>query len=133
MAERITSMKNKFDNRGMTMVEVLMGFTILVLLLGMFSGIIASSTDIYYNAVDLKNAGEHLQQAVYAKNVTETLTPESVTVSLIPDAGTLGDTSPIALSADLYKLDSTMVLDGVEEESLQVTVYFIKSAAAQGE
>ena len=40
------------SNHGMTMVEVLMGFVILALLLGMFSGIIVTASNMYYNSVD---------------------------------------------------------------------------------
>lgn len=113
----------------MTMVEVLMGFTILVLLLGMFSGIISTSTNIYYSSVDLRRAGEYLQEIIYSDRVTDGLTPKSVQVSLVPDAGTPGGTSPITLSAELYQLDST-VPDAGEEESLQVSIYFLKPVAA---
>ena len=130
---KITGRKKTMDNGGVTMVEVLMGFSILVLLLGMFSGIIVSATNMYYDSVDLRRAEENLQKAVYADDITDTLTPEGTALKLVPEDGTPGDTTPIALSARLYKLSSSAVLNGMEKESLDVDVYFLKPSESGSE
>ena len=110
----------------MTMVEVLMGFTILLLLLAMFSGIIATSSDIYYNSVDFRKADEVLQRNLYKKNITDGLIPESDTVSLVPAEGMPSEGLDIPMNAKLYKLDSSKLDGTYEEDALQVEVYFIR-------
>ena len=115
------------DNRGMTMVEVLMGFVILALLLGMFSGIIVTASNMYYNSVDLKRAHESLQGAVYSESITSSLSPEGVTLNLVPAEGMPQESTPIAFSkTKLYKISSATVLSAEEAESLDVDIYFLK-------
>lgn len=115
------------DNHGMTMVEVLMGFVILALLLGMFSGIIVTASNMYYNSVDLKRAHESLQGAVYSESITSSLSPEGVTLNLVPAEGMPQESTPIAFSkTKLYKISSATVLSAEEAESLDVDIYFLK-------
>lgn len=122
------------DNRGMTMVEVLMGFVILALLLGMFSGIIVTASNMYYNSVDLKRAHESLQGAVYSESITGSLSPEGVTLNLVPAEGMPQESSPIAFSkTKLYKISSATVLSAEEAESLDVDIYFLKTDPPSGE
>lgn len=113
-------------NCGMTMVEILMGFVILVLILAMLSGVIVVATNIYYSSVDLRRAEESLQEAIYSNSITEDLVPESVSLTLVPSTDMPGDTAPIPISADLYKLSSRSVLEGLEADSLDVNIYFLK-------
>lgn len=116
------------SNHGMTMVEVLMGFVILALLLGMFSGIIVTASNMYYNSVDLKRAHESLQGAVYSESITSSLSPEGVTLNLVPAEGMPQESIPIAFSkTKLYKLSSSAVLSAEEAESLNVDIYFLKT------
>ena len=115
------------SNQGMTMVEVLMGFVILALLLGMFSGIIVTASNMYYNSVDLKRAHESLQGAVYSESITSSLSPEGVTLNLVPAEGMPQESTPIAFSkTKLYKISSATVLSAEEAESLDVDIYFLK-------
>lgn len=120
-------------NNGMTMVEVLMGFVILVLILGMLSGIIVACKNIYYSSVDLRNAEESLQKAVYSNSILESLSPETTTIRLVPASDMPGNRTPISLSADMYRLSSKTVLDGVEADSLDVDIYFLKTGTVMGE
>ena len=115
------------NNQGMTMVEVLMGFVILALLLGMFSGIIVTASNMYYNSVDLKRAHESLQGAVYSESITGSLSPEGVTLKLVPAEGMPEESTPIAFSkTKMYKISSATVLSAEEAESLDVDIYFLK-------
>lgn len=121
MRHKISASKN---NSGMTMVEVLMGFVILVILLGLVSGIIVVSTNIYYSSVDLERAEESLQEALYSKSITDSLSPETEVIKLVPTSDMPGTKTPITMSCKMYKLSSSMVLDGEEAESLNVDIYF---------
>lgn len=117
----------KNNNQGMTMVEVLMGFVILALLLGMFSGIIVTASNMYYNSVNLKRAHESLQGAIYSESITNSLSPEGVTLNLVPAEGMPQESTPIAFSkTKLYKISSATVLSAEEAESLDVDIYFLK-------
>ena len=123
----------KNNNQGMTMVEVLMGFVILALLLGMFSGIIVTASNMYYNSVDLKRAHESLQGVVYSESITSSLSPEGVTLNLVPAEGMPQESTPIAFSkTKLYKLSSSAVLSAEEAESLDVDIYFFKTDPPSG-
>ena len=56
------------DNRGMTMTEVLMAFMVLIVIMGMLSGIIAFSKKMYMNASDLRRSQETVSQEIYKKD-----------------------------------------------------------------
>ena len=63
-------MKNNLkNNQGMTMVEVLMGFVLLTLMLGMLSQVIAFSSNLYRQSVSMKRAEENLEKNIYKKNL----------------------------------------------------------------
>ena len=55
------------DNRGMTMTEVLMAFLVLIIMMGMLSGIIAFSKRMYMNAADLRRSQETVTAFIYTK------------------------------------------------------------------
>ena len=55
------------DNRGMTMTEVLMAFLVLIIMMGMLSGIIAFSKKMYMNAADLRRSQETVSAVIYSK------------------------------------------------------------------
>ena len=112
------------DNRGMTMVEVLMGFVLLILILGMLSGSIAAANNIYFSAVDLQREGELVQQEVYKKNLTSGLTPQA-DATLIPATGMPAATTDIVLSAKLYQVSVETEPAGTEE-SPEVSVFVLK-------
>lgn len=120
-------------NSGMTMVEVIMGFVILMLLMGMLSGIIAAATNIYRNSVDLKRAEESLQEKLYMKDISDTAEVAAAELSLIPDSDMPGDNSPVLLSAKLYGLSSVDVLNQADAETLNVKIYFLKEKPVEQE
>lgn len=109
------------------MVEVLMGFALLVLMLGMLSGIIALSSRMFERSVDLKRAEESLQKAVYKTTVTGSpVSEETLPLTLEPDATMPGEHTPVPLSAKLYKLTTENVLEGAEEESLNMDYFYFR-------
>lgn len=113
-------------NSGMTMVEVLMGFVILLLMIGMLSGIIVVASNMYRNAVDLKWAEEALQEKMYKENIADSAETVPVSLSLVPASDMPGEKTPVPVSATLYKLSSSEVLDQADAETLDVKVYFVK-------
>lgn len=72
--------KKKTDNRGMTMVEVLMGFVLLSIMLGMLSQIISFSSSLYRQSVDIKRMEEYMEQYLYKKDIPLTGNGTAVTV-----------------------------------------------------
>ena len=68
------------DNRGMTMTEVLMAFLILIVMMGMLSGIIAFSKKMYMNAADLRRSQEFVMSVIYKNGFNGT--PESSKLSV---------------------------------------------------
>lgn len=48
--------KKKLNNQGMTMVEIMVGFVILVVLMGGLFNLISFSSNMVKNSVDMKNA-----------------------------------------------------------------------------
>ena len=123
---RLHLVRLKGNNQGMTMVEVLMGFVLLLLMLGMLSGIIVLSSRMFERSVDLRRAQESLQQAVYKTSVTGSPVSEE-TLTLVPDAGMPGAHAPVSLSAKLYVLSTRDILaEEVEKDSLDMNFYFVK-------
>lgn len=58
------------NNKGMTMVEVIMGFTILMLIMGMLSGIISFSKNMYFEAVDFQRNQDAIETVLYKKDLS---------------------------------------------------------------
>ena len=131
--KRFAVLKN--NNQGMTMVEVLMGFVLLVLMLGMLSGIIALSSRMFERSVDLKRAEESLQQAVYKTTVTGSpVSEETLKLTLVQATEKREESATILLtSTKLYKLTTADVLEGAEEESLNMDFYYFRSESPAGE
>lgn len=118
----------KGDDRGMTMVEVLMGFVLLLLMLGMLSGIIALSSNMLMRSVDLKQAEEALQKEIYKTSLTGS-TAVTGPLSLVPEDGTptVAGGSIGLTSAKLYQLSTgDLLTDEAQKESLTMTFYYIK-------
>lgn len=115
------------NNNGMTMVEVLMGFVILVIMLGLLSGIVVVSTNIYYSSVDLKRAEEKVQEVIYSDLALSEITPEPVSISLVPVKTIPGASGErINLPANLYKLSSITILKDLETDNLDFDITMIK-------
>lgn len=112
----------------MTMVEVLMGFVLLLLMLGMLSGIIALSSNMLMRSVDLKQAEEALQKEIYKTSLTGS-TAVTGPLSLVPEDGTptVAGGSIGLTSAKLYQLSTgDLLTDEAQKESLTMTFYYIK-------
>lgn len=114
------------NNKGMTMVEVLMGFVILLLFMGMLSGIIAAANNIYLDSVDLQRAEESLQRKMYEKNMENDAQLASGYLTLVPETDMPGDKTPIPLHANLYCLSSEVVLEQTDADVLAVKMFFLK-------
>lgn len=123
---RLHPVRLKGNDQGMTMVEVLMGFVLLLLMLGMLSGIIVLSSRMFERSVDLRRAQESLQQSVYKTYVTGSPVSEGA-LSLVRVTETPEESVTIPLkTTKLYKLTTSNVLEGVEKESLNMYFYFFK-------
>lgn len=115
----------KCNNSGMTMVEILVGFVILIVMMGMLSGIISFARNMYINSVDLKRSQEAIQKEIYkkdfAKGTGAIKTKEEIIMTPIegmPDGGS------ISLDMDVVKVSVKDALDG-DESSLDVELYMI--------
>ncbi len=69
-------------NKGMSMVEVLVGFVILVGLLGGLSGSIAFAKNMYLRSVDMRKAQQHVTENIYKKDVLSGQTERQDTLQL---------------------------------------------------
>lgn len=114
------------DNKGMTMVEVLMGFMILSIILGGVTGLISFSSKMFKQSVDLRRAQTDLTAQAYKTN---TGSSESIAVYEVDDDGNdigtstvkykdeTGVTKELLYTADTYTVTTTFQgtdLDGVE-------------------
>lgn len=114
------------NNKGMTMVEVLMGFVILLLFMGMLSGMIAAANNIYLDSVDLQRAEESLQRKMYEKDMESYAELATYHLTLVPETDMPGDKNPIPLHANLYRLSSEDVLEETDADVLAVKIFFLK-------
>lgn len=113
------------DNNGMTMMEVLMGFTILAIFLAGMSGIIAFSNNIVLRSVDLRKDMEVMQGEMYK---TTTIHQEITgTLELVNDADgdriTLGKAQVILFDSDKLKQNGAPISDeglGIKYYSIEV-------------
>lgn len=118
----------KENNQGMTMVEVLMGFVLLAIVLGMFSKIIVTSSNMYYNSVDLKRAQEAVQKETYASSVTDGLTPLSGQLKLYPEgADKIAINAIVMKHTKLYQISSATDMTDADAKAMDVTVYIMKA------
>lgn len=65
------------DNKGMTMVEVLMGFLILSIILGGVVTLISFSSNMYFKSVDKNREQTELMQNAYREKESAALTSGS--------------------------------------------------------
>lgn len=124
----------KKSNKGMTMVEVLMGFVVLITFLGGMSSIIAFSSNLLYRSIDLKRDLQVIQGELY-KKAPDVTNHDGVTLELkVTEVNGDKNTSPIigktvALGdALLYDVDSnTLKANGadISDEGLDITIYGI--------
>lgn len=115
-------------NSGMTIVEIMVGFLLLILMLGMLSGIIAVATNIYYKSVDLRRAEESLQKEVYSNSSADKMEKQEASLALVPAEGMPDESVSIPLKAGLYKLSSRAVLNEADADTLDIELFFLRSA-----
>lgn len=121
-------MKNKkLNNRGMTMVEVILGFVILMIVLGLLSGIIAFASNLYHESVALSRAQTELSRNMYKK---EASLGSGIVVSypnqvvLKPQTGMPGAGSSIPLKMEMHSINSQSVLTGEYADELDINVFY---------
>lgn len=105
------------QNKGMTMVEVMMGFVILMLMLGALSGIIVSATNMFWEACDIQKAEEQLQGKVYMTNVEATKLSQPL--KLVPKSTMPGNHPDMELSASVYQINENV-------DDVDVNLYIVK-------
>lgn len=112
------------NNKGMTMIEVLMGFTILILFLAGMSGIIAFSNNIVMRSVDLRKDMEVMQGEMYKLSpIREDI---SNTVSMIdPDGNKVVNLN----KAKVFRFNSDKLKESgisISDEGLGITYYSVE-------
>ncbi len=114
------------DNKGMTMIEVLMGFTILVLFLAGMSGIIAFSNNIVLRSVDLRKDMEVIQSEMYKTNPIHSDIAGAGTIKLVDSAGgvdiSLNKAKVVAYDSDDMKNNGASISD----EGLGIIYYSVE-------
>jgi len=60
--------KTKLNNKGMTMTEVIIGFVVLMVILGGLSGVIAFSSNMLIESTDIAKAQQVLEAEVFKTN-----------------------------------------------------------------
>lgn len=111
------SILKKDNNEGSTMVEVLMGFVLLTLMLGMLSGIISIAGEMYDSAVDMRHNMNRLEEHVYKKSVMDELRYENADANI-----TLSPSKDMPLG----QLDIDIKADMYEVEFEDISVYLVK-------
>lgn len=129
--KKFIQLHKKDANKGMTMVEVLMGFTILVLMMGMLSGIIAAGNNMYMNAVDIKKEGEKLQEVIYLKGVTGGEAVENDHITFVPSSDMPGNHNEISMKANVYRIGSNALFGEENDETNELFVFFIEKPVEQ--
>ena len=104
--------KNKLNNQGSTMVEVLVGFTILVaVLVECMVHIVGVSNDMVLKSIDIQKAQMILNSEIYRKDIEDSydeISGVSITLKINEEktnvsANNANTTTSIALNAKLKK------------------------------
>lgn len=118
---------HRLDDRGMTIVEVLVGFVILSIIMGMLSGIIAFASNLYYESVDLRHAEYQLVQSVYSKDVVADAqangSKHEVDLVFKPQNGS-NMSNAIRKDAKLYQINTTHFQDVQDVKEIDMEFYF---------
>lgn len=114
-------------NEGTTIVEVMMGFVILMLMMGMLSGVILFASNLYFKSVDLAHAQTKLQQSVYKnEDVQEAgvVATHEGTISLKPQSGMPDAGRVVSMDMEVHSINSQDVLPEDDESELDVNVFY---------
>ncbi len=109
----------------MTMIEVLIGFVILASIMAMLSGIIAFASNMYYEAVDMRNAKERMMIDYYDHSIVDILPARNVTISLRPVDGR---GSAPDLEVGVKTLNTKRLSDVQMHHDLDMDIYFLTEA-----
>ena len=110
------------------MVEVMLAFAVLSVIMASLSGIMAFSSKMYRQSVDLKRTGENFQSIIYKSEPSDKEKLIASSFVLTDNAGT-----KISIEADYCILDSLDVLTQEEKDILDVEVYYFKAKASETE
>lgn len=115
------------NNKGTTIVEVMLGFVILMLMLGMLSGVIVFAANLYFKSVDLSKAQTKLQQCAYKNEDAQAegvVSIHSGTVSLKPQSGMPDAGRVVSMDMEVHSINSQDVLPEDDESELDVNVFY---------
>lgn len=138
---KLHNIKYKSSNQGMTMVEVVIGFVVLVVLLEGLYGTIRFSHNMYTRSVDLKKAQEVLNENIYKKNVLDNADriKTSLKFNVVNAPARAGDPplvlpatlmngTPIDMDLEVYEIQ-TYKLDGATDaasDEINMKMYLFK-------
>lgn len=124
--------KLKMNNSGSTMVEVLIGFVLLMILMASIVGIINLSSDLQMEAKDILDVQEQFQKEIYKK-------PENWPAERIQKTQVLSGTDYTFIlsetdedgkakdnKAAIFEMRPGLSLEKVEDITTGLKVYFIK-------
>lgn len=124
----INRIKNsQLNNSGSTMVEVLMGFVLLSLMIGMLTGIISVANNMYTSSVDKRHVQDRLEEELYKKDFDKNMVPANAAdhITMTPASNMPGSKSAIDISADIYDISTADLVDTAD--MMEMSIYFIKS------
>jgi len=115
--------KHIWNNQsGMTMVEVMLAFAVLSVIMASLSGIMAFSSRMFRQSVDLKRTGENFQSVIYKSEPSDKEKVIANSFVLTDSAG-----EKINVDAQYCILDSADILTQEEKDVLDVEVYYFKT------
>lgn len=115
------------SNKGMTMVEVIMGFVVLITFLAGMSGVISFSSNLLMRSIDLKKDLQVIQGELYKKNLNCHMSDGGLILSFEVKENNITVSKEINLShAKVYEVDSND-LSGISEEGLDIIIYGVGS------
>lgn len=117
--------KQRKSNKGMSMVEVLVGFVILVGILGGLSGSIAFAQKMYMNSVDLHRQQEVIMRNIYKKDLLDGKSPSQTELKLYV-------VNPPLNSAGSEKITDAKFTNG-DEVKLNIAYYRMSTSVVNGE
>lgn len=114
----------KKQNKGMTIVEVMVGFVILSIVLASLSGTIAFCNNMMMNAVDLDKMQQNFQKVLCQDNTTTQLPGVSLQMKVIKGNYNMIDDTVNLEHATLY--ETTKDYDSQSGSTYTLKAYTIK-------
>ena len=122
-------MRSALHNQsGMTMVEILVAFVVLDIWFASLSGVMAFSSKLLQQSIDMNRVGEHFQEIIYKSSINEDLVHKP---KQIAEEFYLKDKSgkSIKVEADYCAISSEDFdsFEQGEKDVLNVEVYYFKT------